>query len=170
MTYSFSQLVPKNVNLFHCNSVFLFKCGIVTYGTIHLGSLFIFIEQKILCWHHVRSQIAQCKKKHLRNKLCPTRRCFLFRFAIKKTWLHGPCPFKQLIDLGCFSVNRCHEEAIILGWSPICYPYRPCMVYLPTVDYFLWYINVGKYTIHGEYGLYTCHYYWEGFVYDCIRI
>ena len=35
------------------------------------------------------------------------------------------------------------------------FPYHPCMVYLPTFGCFLWknLVNVGKYTIHGWYGI-----------------
>ena len=33
------------------------------------------------------------------------------------------------------------------------YPYHPCMVYLPIYIWLIFMVNVGKYTIHGSYGL-----------------
>ena len=35
------------------------------------------------------------------------------------------------------------------------YPYAPCMEYLPSFTPFLWPSYVGKYTIHGAYGIET---------------
>ena len=35
------------------------------------------------------------------------------------------------------------------------YPYHPCMVYLPIYIWLIFMVNVGKYTIHGSYGLWS---------------
>ena len=52
-----------------------------------------------------------------------------------------------------FTKNTSWKLGSQLPWLP--YPYHPCMVYLPTFGCFLrWNMgNVGKYTIHGCYGI-----------------
>ena len=78
---------------------------------------------------------------------------------------------EMLVALRCFDVmvkkiprggisSSPADSSRLSGRSSIfVFPYHPCMVYLPTFWLFfnrkIW-LNVGKYTIHGWYGIITC--------------